>query len=317
MRLSVLYPTSLKIKIKEALHYASLKTNPEKFITIMFFSSALISLILSFISIKIGYNIPVIVFIVSFPVICIFFYEYLLIKADTRARRIDEVLPDVLDLTSSNLKAGLTPERALLLSARPEFGPMEEELSKAGKDLALGKDLKTSLIKITERVNSEKVERVFSLIVSGVKVGGNLSDLLKQASMSLKKNELIEKKIRATVSVYVMFIFAAITFGGPFLFATSTFLIEMLGKMVGTLSVTETRGVPITLALSPIEMSTAFPLIIILITVTSVMASLIIGEISRGKARDGLKFMPFLTGASIAMFFIFRLIIGSVFGGLF
>ncbi len=316
MVLLSIYPKPVKQKLAKIIMYARIKTSPERYISLMAFASAFFSLFVTFYFRRFSLPILVLIFIGSFVVFSIFFYEYVLMKADSRANKIEQMLPDVLDLTASNLKAGLTPERALLISARPEFGPLKDELDKVGKDVAFGKDLKKALMGISERVMSENVERVMVLIASGVKSGGNLADLLKQASMSLRKNEMIEKKVRSVVSVYIMFIFSAIILGSPFLFATSTFLVEILGNIVATMEIPGGPGLPMSITLAPISITVVFPLIMVVLILTSVMASFIIGEIVKGKARYGFRYMPILAASSIGMLYLFRMIIGKFMGGI-
>ena len=51
----------------------------------------------------------------------VFLYYSIVLKADSIARKLEKVLPDALQLMASNLRAGMTTERALLLSSRIEF----------------------------------------------------------------------------------------------------------------------------------------------------------------------------------------------------
>ncbi len=54
---------------------------------------------------------------------------YLLNQAgDSKARFVEKILPDALQLIASNMKSGLTTEKALLVSSRPEFGALAIEL---------------------------------------------------------------------------------------------------------------------------------------------------------------------------------------------
>jgi len=55
---------------------------------------------------------------------------------------------------------------------------------------------------------------------------------------------------------------------------------------------------------------------VFLVTI-SIMGALILGLISKGRERDGIKFMPILIILSLAMFFIIRTGIKGMLGGLF
>ena len=64
---------------------------------------------------------------------------------------------------------------------------------------------------MSKRIDSEKISRVITLIISGIKAGGNISDLLEQTSKNMKEKEIIEKKAASTILMYVIFIFFALS----------------------------------------------------------------------------------------------------------
>ncbi len=57
------------------------------------------------------------IFIISELVV----YGSLLVISNSKTANIEEILPEFLTLMSGNIRSGLTPDRALLLSARKEF----------------------------------------------------------------------------------------------------------------------------------------------------------------------------------------------------
>src|SRR3989338_4839333 len=54
-------------------------------------------------------------------------YMILIVKSNKKSKEIELVLHDALQLMSGNLRAGLTTDRALLLSSREEFGHLKAE----------------------------------------------------------------------------------------------------------------------------------------------------------------------------------------------
>ena len=52
-------------------------------------------------------------------------------KQKDRTERIEQALPDMLQLIASNLRAGMTPYHAMKLASRDEFGPLKEEMDYA------------------------------------------------------------------------------------------------------------------------------------------------------------------------------------------
>jgi len=80
-----------------------------------------------------------IVSISSFVLVWIITYSIINLMADKRTDEVEEALPDVLQIVSANISAGMTPYNALWVSARKEFGALAEEIKIAQKETLGGK----------------------------------------------------------------------------------------------------------------------------------------------------------------------------------
>ncbi|MFQ6055172.1 MAG: hypothetical protein ACE5J3_04240 [Methanosarcinales archaeon] len=56
---------------------------------------------------------------------------------------------------------------------------------------------------------------------------------------------------------------------------------------------------------------------IVSITITTLFGSLLMGLIQHGQEKRGLKYLPFLVGGGLAIFFIVKFVINILLGGLF
>jgi len=158
----------------------------------------------------------------------VFLYFKISLKASARIKKIEAVFADAISLMASNLRSGVTVDKAFLLSARHEFSPLDEEILKTGKEVATGKDIVYALKKMSDRIDSEKISKTVLLIISGLKAGGNISDLLEETSRNIKEKEVIEKKAQSTILMYVIFVFFAVGVGAPILFALGSVLVEII-----------------------------------------------------------------------------------------
>jgi pilus assembly protein TadC len=59
-----------------------------------------------------------------------FYFDY---KIYQRTKEIEEVLPEFLQLTSANISAGMTIDRALWFAVRPKFGVLAKEIEEVAK----------------------------------------------------------------------------------------------------------------------------------------------------------------------------------------
>ena len=225
------------------------------------------------------------------------------------------MLPDALRLISSNLRAGLIPEKALLMSARPEFGPLSEQINEAGKFLIVGRQIKDAFEAIPLKINSSVLRKTSNLIVEGIVKGSSLSLLLEGLADDIKSTSMLKKEIKAQVTAYSMFIFLALGFGAPLLYSASLFLTETLIGL-GTVLPDEAMATgAIQLTMSGVSLSKEFLLYysIAMMIISSIFGGILIGLIQEGRELAGLKYIGMLLVIDMTLFYIIKFIILSSF----
>jgi len=310
--LSKIYPSKIRDKYKDLLKYSDTETDHEQYIGTNVAFGLIISLltaaILSFFM-RIQMNTTVLVFVFAFVLIEIIGYLLLILKADAKGKFIEEILPDALLLMSMNIKSGMTTDRSLIMSARSEFGPLERELNKAGKQILAGKEVRYALLDMTTRIRSDLFERTIRLIVEGIESGGELSSLLQQTAEDIQNTKLVHNEVRSNLMMYSIFIFFAVGFGAPLLFGISTYLVGSVGTQIATFQTVNQPGA------ATMHISTGFLVIFALLslTITSFFGGLIIGIIKSGSEKAGIKFIPILIIVSFLVFFVVRGMVSSIF----
>jgi len=312
-------PLKLRKKMKSFLPYSNIKIDSDNFIGFVTLTSILIGLIAGFF---LGSFLkkPFWIFFVSFTSVTnIIIYLWLILLVDKKAKLIEEALPDALQLMSSNLKAGMTPDKALLLSSRPEFGPLKEEIDLVGKKITLGKNIGDALMEMAKRVRSKRLLRAIELINSGLNSGGSLATLMEATSNNLREQFLVDKRIKASITMYVIFIFSAAALIAPVLYGLSSFLVEVVGKSFAEVQIptTAASSLPIQAGQSAITPEFLLMFIIVFLVVNSFMASMLLGLISKGNQREGFRYFIPMIMLAIPIFLIVRVIISSALSGLF
>ncbi len=314
-----LVPINFFNKLKKLYTYSNINVEPKKLTGFFVFFSIFFSITFVFLlflfmhSKKIVLSfwilLPSILFLSIISIFSI--YLVLLLISTKRGRFVDQILPDVLLLISTNLKSGMSPDRAIMLAARPEFGPLENEFKRVAKETIAGKELVYSLSKLPENIHSKTLRRAIDLIIEGLENGGELSSLLEQIANDIREIDILEKELQANVMMYVMFILIAVGFGAPLLFAISTHLVGTLTSVSSTISLPQegvpTAGnIPININFNSLSVSPEFIKFysVLAMIFASIFGSLIIGAIRTGKLRDGLKYMLPLIIVSLALFFL-------------
>ena len=317
--ISKFYPKAFFNKYKNLLKYANIRTDTTRFLGFIFVFGFLLGWVIAFPLAKMfGWNL-LLAFFGSFITFEVFIYMWLALSIEAKAKFIERALPDALQLMSSNLRAGLTPEKALLLAARPEFGPLTQEINRMGKELTIGKDIDEALLGIIKRVKSDKIEKTIMLIVSGIRSGGELASLLDNTAHNLRDQDFVDQKIRSNVNMYVIFIFVAVGFGAPMLYALSSFLVEVLTNVLSSVEIPQTGTLDLPVSITQVSISLDFvtKYVITALVVTSILGSMVLGLISKGEEKQGLKYAPILVAVTLAVFFVIRFLISTLLSGLF
>jgi archaeal flagellar protein FlaJ len=311
--LSKLFPGRVRKSYKNLLRYCDIDVDHEKFVGILVFIGLVVAAVVSINLVLIFSFVPInwfaIVFVLSYLLSHVIAYTMLVLKADGKGRFVENILPDALLLMAMNIKSGMTTDRALILAARPEFGPLEKELNRAGKQVLAGKPIKYALTEIPYRIRSNTLDRTMRLIIEGIESGGELSNLLQQTSEEIQSTKIVQNEVKANILMYAIFIFFAVAVGAPLLFGVSTYLVGNIGhqsmvwQSVGGGSDTPT-----------FQISADFLVMfaVLALGITSFFGGLIIGIVKNGDEKSGLKTVPILALISLAVFFIVRIMVSSM-----
>ncbi|MBU1120453.1 type II secretion system F family protein [Candidatus Micrarchaeota archaeon] len=327
-RIASLLPKGVIDKFREELSYLEIPIEEKRFVGFVFIYSLALSFGIA-LNLFLFFGIPIIISFVIFSLL--FFggvYIWLSMMSESKGKFVEKILPDALQMIASNIRSGLTTERALLASARPEFGILEKELKRASKKIMAGERIEIALMDMPERIRSKTLERTIWLISKGIRSGGKIADLLMKLSDDLREQNALQQETKANISIYVMLILFSSMAGAPVLFGISTFIVQALYKHMSdipsfdpSLSEQSSMNIPIAGSLlmgerNPIEPEFAIMFAMVIMFFGSIFAALTIGVINAGKELEGIRYiLPILLG-SFAIFFVVRFMLSFMFGSL-
>lgn len=246
-------------------------------------------------------------------------YAYLLVGIDARRRELETMLPDFLQLSAANVRAGLPIEQALWRAATPEFGILSKEVQNAMKRTFSGESISDSLTYLSKRFNSKYLQRTTSVLKFGIASGGEIGEILERTAADLRKMHIMYKEASASMLMYVIFIAFAALVGAPFLFAISYKLIATLSAVWANIPSTQEFASFGLVSFSPPQISADdFKLFSIMaITATSIFAAFILAVIRSGSTREGIKMLPFFLLAGLGLLIVFMDLVNGLLSNLF
>ena len=115
-----------------------------------------------------------------------------------RVARVEEQLPEALEVMAISLRAGHSLEQTLRFSAEELQGPIAEELGRVAEEVRLGRSLDAALVAMSERLRGARSVRTFVVSVLVLRqTGGNLVEVLEGIVDTLRQNSQYGRKLNA------------------------------------------------------------------------------------------------------------------------
>lgn len=245
-------------------------------------------------------------------------YIIVSIAAEKRKDEMEEVLPDALLLVSANIKSGLNVEKAFLLSARDEFGPLAQEFRQTAMQMFGGKPVEQALTEMEGRVKSELFSETIKLLRDGMESGGNTAKLLESSADDIRNSMELRQEISSNIRMYTIFIMMAAVVGAPLLFSISVYMSETTAGMWSQTNLEKLQSagqLGLSFQKPSVDVQFFQQFAVMAIVTINFFASLIISEIKNANIKEGAKYIPVLVTISVALFFLIKGAIAGVMGG--
>lgn len=139
----------------------------------------------------------------------------LILRQKTTRRQVSIVraLPDVLDLLTVSVKAGLGFDSALLKVTEKMKGPLPQEMGQVLHEVKMGVSRKDALKSLADRTGVKELQSFVGTIIQADQLGVSISNVLQLQSESLREHRrqvAEEKAMKAPVKMLfplVLFIF--------------------------------------------------------------------------------------------------------------
>ncbi len=256
------------------------------------------------------------VFILSWVLV----YFYLDIRIMNRTAEIEAVLPDFLQLTSANISAGMSIDRALWFAVRPNFGILAKEMEEVAKSTISGDDLGMALMNFTKKYDSKVLRRSMSLLLEGMNAGGEIADLLSKISLNIQNSRILKKEMAANVTTYVIFIGFAAAVAAPILFALSGQLLIIIQQIMSIFDFGSAGGAASSFSMAlggeGISKGDFHWFAAATLSVTALFSGMILSVIRKGSIKEGWRFIPMIIVVTLVIYFLASLVLGSLLGGI-
>ena len=205
-----------------------------------------------------------------------------------RIRRKEELFTEFLFKLSELMRGGLDPIKAMKELSRTDLGELSPHIRMAALAMNFGKSFEDAMRSMTRGLHSELITRYTMLVVQASYSGGSVSDLILKASEDMRGIIGIEREKEGNLSQYTMIFYFAIVIIVFIAYTLTTSLLPFLQQMGPTSFLGGGAN-----ELADLDFAQGF---FHLIMINAFFGGLIIGKISEGDARYGLKHAVILMG---------------------
>lgn len=112
-----------------------------------------------------------------------------------RLKKFERQLPPTIDSMAGALQAGSSLPQAMEMASREVAAPVGEELAIAVREMAVGVPMQDAFGNMLDRVRSLDLDMLISAIIIQHRVGGNLSQILRTISHTIRERMRIRGEI--------------------------------------------------------------------------------------------------------------------------
>ncbi len=274
-----------------------------------------------------GYTLPYIIlilllvwalaFFLFLALIWLGFYLFLDLTIFKRKLSIEEVLPDFLYLTATNIRSGMTADKALWFAVRPRFGVLAKEIEIVSKEVMSGIELTDSLQRFADKYESDILKRSINLLIEGINSGGEIGDLLNRIASNIQESRLMRKEMAADVTTYVIFITFAAIVAAPILLALASQLLVIIGSLVSNVDIPASGNMMFAITGISVTPGDFQIFAFTSLSITSFFSSIIVATIKKGTIKEGIKYIPLFIVVSIVIFLTASNVLSMVLSGIF
>lgn len=194
-------------EVSQLLYSAGISVSPstylftEKIVTILSFAVGAF-LLLAIDDKMVGLLVFAIILLLPF----IFFRYSLKLKVTMRKSLIGRQLPDILDLLSISVDAGMGFDQALDYVVNNMDGPLIDELTILMREMSLGRARKDAFKNLSTRLGIESVSNFTSAVIQASEMGISMRDVLKtqaDVARTTRVNEVKAKAAKASIKMLI------------------------------------------------------------------------------------------------------------------
>lgn len=127
-------------------------------------------------------------------------------KVTSRRRSMQSQLPEVLDMISVSVEAGLGLEQAMIEVVKNFDGPLIDEIAITNREMSMGRSRNDALLILGDRCDFEEMQTFTRAIIQATQMGIAVKNVLRSQAEYMRqthKNKVEEKAMKVSVKILI------------------------------------------------------------------------------------------------------------------
>jgi flagellar protein FlaJ len=207
-------------------------------------------------------------------------------RAERLRRKNEADFADFLFEMSELIRGGIDPVKAVNTLAEGDLGSITKQVRIAAKQMQIGYTFEQAMRNLSASLHSSLVSRYVDLVIQASYSGGGVSNLIQRASADMSTFIALEGEKRSGLAQYTMILYV----GEVVLVALAAILvIQFVPELSGISALTSGAATGGFLSNSDINTVPLERDLFFLIILNGLLGGLVIGKISEGKIKHGVK----------------------------
>ena len=205
--------------------------------------------------------------------------------SERRVKKQEEDFSNFLFELAELIRGGIDPSRAVTTLATGDLGSITKNVRVAAKQLQIGYTFEQAMRYLGDSFSSKLIKRYTDLVIQASYSGGSVSSLIQQASNDLKAFLSLDAERRAGLGQYTVILY----FSQVILIAISVIMVDQFLPGLTGLSNYGSAGLAGIFGKSDLATTAVDMDLFYLIVVNGILGGLVIGKISGGSIKGGIK----------------------------
>ena len=194
-------------------------------------------------------------------------------------------------------------------------------MGKVAKRVMTGEDLGKALKHFADKYDSPLLSRTFEIFIGELTSGGEIAFILEKIVANMRERRDMHEEMVASTTSYMIFISIIVVFIAPVLFGLSYELMSIISKISQSVGQSiHAGGSPVVgmfhISTKAVDVEAYKGFSVLAIVIISSIAGVIMSVIQKGSVKEGIKYIPFFIGGSLATYLFTLKVLGAFFGGI-